>query len=171
VSIVTVEPVAIEQAQPLAFDVVFHDHYRTLVRLLSPIGPGADDAVQEAFALALVRWRRVGSYDDPVAWIRKVAVHRLLNERRRLRRRTAALPRLVEPATVDDGTAGVVPELARAIRALPVRQRTALTLKVLGDLDTAEVAAAMGITEGAVRYHLHEARTRMRAALGDDHDP
>ncbi len=160
------EPVVIATSVTADFDAVFRDHYRPLVRTLSAVGPGADDAVQEAFALALVKWRRVGRYDDPVAWIRRTAVHRIMNERRRLRRRDAALPRLAGATTVDDGTNDIVPELAAAIRALPIRQRTALVLKVLGDLDTHEVAAAMGITEGAVRYHLHEARTRLRKELG-----
>ena len=150
------------------FDEVFREHYGKLVRVLSAAGPGAEDAVAEAFSLALVRWRRVGRYDDPVAWIRRAAVHRMLNERRRLRRRDAALPRLVEvaPRQPDD----VVPELAAALQRLPRQQRIALALKVVDDLDTSEVAAAMGITDGAVRYHLHEARQRLRTDLGATDD-
>jgi RNA polymerase sigma-70 factor (ECF subfamily) len=147
---------------------VFRDHYGRLVRVLSAAGPGAEDAVAEAFSLALVRWRRVGHYDDPVAWIRRAAVHRMLNERRRLRRRDAALPRLVEVA--GRGPDDVVPELAAAVQRLPKQQRIVLVLKVLDDLDTSEVAAAMGLSEGAVRHHLHAARHRLRAELGATDD-
>ncbi len=150
------------------FDEVFREHYGRMVRVLSAAGPGAEDAVAEAFSLALVRWRRIGRYDDPVAWIRRAAVHRMLNERRRLRRRDAALPRMIDVAP--RGPDDVVPELAAAIQRLPKQQRIALTLKVLDDLDTAEVAAAMGISDGAVRYHLHEARSRLRTELGATDD-
>ncbi len=61
------EPVAIEQPAAVGFDLVFHDHDGSLVRVLSPIGPGAEDAVHEAFALALVRWRRVLIESTPSA--------------------------------------------------------------------------------------------------------
>ncbi len=155
--------------EPIAtFDDVFREHYGRLVRVLSAAGPGAEDAVAEAFSLALVKWRRVGGYDDPVAWVRRTAVHRMSNERRRLRRREAALPRLVEVAR--SGPDDVVPELAAAVQRLPRQQRIALVLKVLADLDTHEVADAMGISAGAVRYHLHEARHRLRAELGASDD-
>lgn len=161
VSIVPVDDIA-------DFDDVFREHYGRLVRVLSAVGPGAEDAVAEAFSLALVRWRRVGRYDDPVAWVRRAAVHRMLNERRRLRRRAAALPRMVDVAP--RGPDDVVPELAAAIRRLPRQQRIALVLRVLADLDTNEVAESMGISAGAVRYHLHEARHRLRAELGATDD-
>jgi RNA polymerase sigma-70 factor (ECF subfamily) len=88
----------------------------------------------------------------------------MLNERRRVRRRNAALPRMVEVAP--RGPDDVVPELAAAVRRLPRQQRIALVLRVLADLDTNEVAESMGISAGAVRYHLHEARHRLRAELG-----
>lgn len=159
------------------FDAVFARHYRPLVRTLSAVGPAphsAEDAVQEAFAQALVRWSRVGSYDDPVAWIRRTAVHRMLNERRRLFRRERALPKLAHDAVshvaAPDAAEPASPELIAAIRALPLRQRTALVLKVLDDLDTDEVADAMGITPGAVRHHLHEARHTLRNAIGAHDD-
>jgi len=154
--------------ETVVFDDVFREHYGSLVRVLSAAGVGAEDAVAEAFSLALVKWRRIGRYDDPVAWIRRAAVHRMLNERRRLRRRDAALPRLVPVAAT--GPDDVVPELVAAIQQLPRQQRVALVLRVLDDLDTGEVADAMGITAGAVRYHLHEARQRLRAALGASDD-
>src|SRR4029077_4938176 len=62
-----------------------------LVRSLAAAGyPDASDAVQEAFVQAVVHWRRVSRYDDPLAWIRRVAVNKGHN-RRRSRRRQALL--------------------------------------------------------------------------------
>jgi RNA polymerase sigma-70 factor (ECF subfamily) len=145
------------------FDECFRDHYPRLVRLLSPVGTDAADAVQEAFVAALVRWARISRYEDPVGWVRRVAIHRMLNETRRTRRRDAALVRAFEresvaPAVRDD-------ELASAIRALPRQQRMAITLHYLGQRSVAEVAHDMGLSEGAVKHHLHAGRSKLRERL------
>ena len=67
-------------------------------------------------------------------------------------------------AEVDDAS------LERAIADLPIRQRSAVVLRYLSDLTTAEVAEAMGITEGAVRFHLHAARRALATDLKDTDD-
>jgi RNA polymerase sigma factor (sigma-70 family) len=54
-----------------------------------------------------------------------------------------------------------------AIAALSPQQRVALVLHYFDDLAVADVAHAMAISEGAVKYHLHEARARLRTALED----
>ena len=54
----------------------------------------AEDALQEAFARAAVRWHRLRSYDVPEVWVRRVALNLTRMAARRLRRRTAALLRL-----------------------------------------------------------------------------
>ena len=152
------------------FDAVFREHYARLVRSLSVAGDGASDAVQEAFVQALLRWRTIGRYDDPVGWVRHVALRRMLNEHRSRRRRDAAVERLsarelVAPPEVSDDPDSR-DELVALIVALPRRQRVAVALRYYDDLPVAEVADAMGISEGAVRYHLHEARHRLRDLLG-----
>jgi RNA polymerase sigma-70 factor, ECF subfamily len=60
---------------PADFDECFRLHYPRLVRTL---GAGADDAeaaVQEVFIQAHLRWRTVSRLQDPVGWIRRVAVN------------------------------------------------------------------------------------------------
>jgi RNA polymerase sigma factor (sigma-70 family) len=52
--------------------------------------------------------------------------------------------------------------VVRALRSLPPRQREALVLRYYGDLPEAQVASAMGVSEGAVKRHLAGAT----AALG-----
>jgi len=145
------------------FDECFRVHYPRLVRLLSPVGPDAADAVQEAFVAALVRWTRISSYEDPVGWVRRVAINRMLNEARRTRRREAAFARSVEREDVslverDD-------ELIAAIRALPRQQRMAITLHYLGRCSVAEIARDLGLSEGAVKHHLHAGRAKLRERL------
>jgi RNA polymerase sigma-70 factor (ECF subfamily) len=143
---------------------LFERHYAPIVRALRAAGHvDAEDAVQEAFVRALVHWRKVRGYDDPAAWVRRVAVNRCLNARRsrerqaRLRDRIAVFPAAAGEPRQDAGS------LADAIAALPARQRTALSLYYLGDLSVAQVADAMGLSRGAVKYHLHAAREALRA--------
>jgi RNA polymerase sigma-70 factor (ECF subfamily) len=68
---------------------LFERDYVRLVRSLSVAfdAESAADAVQEAFIAADRRWARVGAYDDPAGWVRRVAVNRLLNGRRNRGRR------------------------------------------------------------------------------------
>ncbi len=153
------------------FDAMFREHYPRLVRSLSVAGDGAADAVQEAFVQALLRWRTIGRYDDPVGWVRHVAVRRMLNEHRSRRRRDAAVERLSARHREPREELTELPDepdeqLVARIVALPRQQRIAVALRYYDDLPVAEVADAMGISEGAVRYHLHEARERLRAGLG-----
>ena len=152
------------------FDALFRAHYARLVRSLSAAGDGAADAVQEAFVQALLRWRKVSAYDDPIAWVRRVAVHRMLNEHRSRRRRDAAVARLgpVGAADPPDDVEARAGDLDAVIATLSARQRMALVLHYFDDLPVAQVADTMGITAGAVKYHLHEARARLRRALERD---
>ena len=146
------------------FGECFRVHYPRLVRLLSPVGHDASDAVQEAFIAALARWPTIRRYDDPIGWVRRVAINRMLNESRRVRRRDAALVRAFERDGVDPVLGGD-DALERAIRALPRQQRMAITLHYLGQRSVAEVAADMSVSEGAVKHHLHVGRTKLRERL------
>jgi RNA polymerase sigma-70 factor (ECF subfamily) len=150
---------------------VFARHYRDLVRVLT-VAAGdrsrAEDAVQDAFAQALLHWPRVGAYDDPVAWLRRVATNRVLNQRRSSRRRDAAIARLQarpEPVVAPQGLVGSRLDLIAAVARLPLKQRTAVAFFYLADLSSEQVAAAMGISEGAVRFHLHAARKTLTSTL------
>jgi len=149
-----------------SFDEFYRSEYPRLLRVLSAADLSAADALQEAFTKAAAAWTRVCSYDDPAAWVRRVAVHQMLNERRSRRRRDAAVDTLgivsqLEPVDHEQSL-----DLAVAIDSLPTRQRVALSLFYLGDLTSAQTADAMGISDGAVRFHLHQARDRLREMLG-----
>jgi RNA polymerase sigma-70 factor (ECF subfamily) len=55
--------------------------------------------------------------------------------------------------------------LASLLGRLPAQQRMAAALFYVEDLSVGEVAEAMGLSEGAVKYHLHAARATLRGAL------
>ncbi len=148
-----------------SIDDLFAAEYERLVRSLAvafdPID--AADAVQEAFVQADRRWPELAGYDDPAGWVRRVALHRLLNGERNRRRREEIL-RTIRPVADADLTADLL-DLRRAVAALPDRMRATVCLHYLADLSVAEVAAALAVTEGTVKSNLHDARTRLRQFL------
>jgi RNA polymerase sigma-70 factor (ECF subfamily) len=116
------------------------------------------DATQEAFARAYARWRRLERESWAGAWVTTTALNVV---RRHLRRRPPA------PASAPPVSADPAPRLdvLDALRALPRRQREAAVLFYVADLPVTAVAAAMGLSEGAVKSHLSRAREHLRRSL------
>ncbi len=155
------------------FDALFRAHQPRLVNALTLVAGDrevAADAVQEAFVKAHLRWRRVGSYDDPIGWVRRVAVNRLRDEHRRNRRKRRAIDRLAaQPKGTSDQTlpdALVDQELMTQLAALPRRQRLCVVLRYVEDLSTAEIARTLDVSEGTVKSNLSDARATLRSQLG-----
>ena len=154
--------------RPFDFDETFRRCFGPMVRSLA-VAAGdqevAADCVQDAFERAYVRWRRVSRLEDPAGWIRHVAVNRMRDHFRKVARGGQALDRLQaqHPSTV---AAPAEPgELAALLAQLPPQQKIAAALFYVEDLSVAEVAHAMGLSDGAVKYHLHAARATLRGAL------
>lgn len=57
------------------------------------------------------------------------------------------------------------PDLVIALQRLPYRQRLCAVLYYVDDLNTAEIAQAIGVSQGSVSQHLNRARTALRAYL------
>jgi RNA polymerase sigma-70 factor (ECF subfamily) len=150
-------------------DALFHALYSRLVEAISAASgddDGAADAVQEAFVQLWRHWDEVRFYEDPVGWVRRVAINRAFNRRRSLARRTAALLRFAEDRQAKSAVREQSdPAILTAFRALPERQRLAMSLHYVDDLSVAEVAQAMGVSEGSVKQHLHRGRETMRHTL------
>lgn len=166
------EPLEISVVDDL--DSLFRAHYARLVRSLT-VACGdrelAADAVQEAFVAAHLRWRRLQRYDDPVGWIRRVAINRLRDGHRRSTRKDRAVTRLAQttPQPLTDPTPEAASELTddgdstlALLATLPQQQRLCLALFYVDDLPIAEIAAALKLSEGAVKFHLHQGRNRLR---------
>ena len=102
----------------------FRAHYGRLVRALTLVSgseEAAADAVQEAFVRAHLSWRKVSQYDDPIGWIRRVAINRLRDEHRRTLRKERAMDRYRagESGTVDGPGPNATEEIAAALADLP----------------------------------------------------
>ncbi len=82
------------------FERFFRTNYLALARMMSLLTPDPDDAVQEAFLQAHRHWDRVSTYENPLAWVRLVAVQRGRNIHRGRLRRLEAVDRLHRHRTV-----------------------------------------------------------------------
>jgi RNA polymerase sigma-70 factor (ECF subfamily) len=153
-------------------ELLFRAHYARLVRALAVVcgdGEVAADAVQEAFVRAHVRWRRLRHYDDPVGWIRRVALNLVRDDHRRTVRKRRAVTRLAaEPA--DLGGEPEPDNLPALLATLPHQQRVAVALYYVEGLSVAEVAATMQLAEGSVKSHLHDARRSLRSVIEREGD-
>ena len=151
-----------------SFDEVYAAHYADLtVQLYAYFGDRqeAQDVVQEAFVRALARWRTVSEYDDPVAWVRRVAWNLAVSRWRRTR---TALNFVRRQRHVEKQMDGPNPErvaLVEALGTLPDTLRRAMVLRYMADLTVAQIADREGVPEGTVKSWLHRGRTALAAQL------
>ena len=151
------------------FDDLFRTTFEPMVRSLA-LACGdrevAADAVQDAFIRAYARWRRIGAYDDPAGWVRHVALNRLRDHFRKTERGRRAVERLGERDAVSTAPAPSEPsDVLAHVGELPQQQRIAASLFYVEQLSVIEIATSMGLSQGAVKYHLHAGRAHLRASL------
>jgi RNA polymerase sigma-70 factor, ECF subfamily len=127
----------------------------------------AENVLQEAYARAFARWSRVGGYDLPEAWVRRVAINLAAMADRSLRRRTRALLRLGPPPVVPELSPDLI-DLHDALRALPLGQRQVIVLHHLVGLSVEEVARELRLATGTVKSRLARGRAAMAGSL--DHE-
>ena len=142
----------------------------TLVRLFGDIDL-AEEAVQQAFVVALERWPTTGAPPNPGGWIlstaRNLAIDRLRRESSRQDRHAHAArihqvdePREVGP--VHDDRLRLIFTCCHPALAPPAQ--VALTLRLLGGLETEEIARAFLVPETTMAQRLVRAKRKIRAA-------
>lgn len=145
-----------------SFDELYEASYDRLVKHALALGGNlsdAQDAVQEAFVRAWLRWDRVGRYEDPEGWVRRVA-HNLAVSRWR---RSLRAPRDVDLVSSTGGELGA--ELVAALGGLPLAERRALVLHHLVGLSVSEIALECHAPEGSVKSWLSRGRRRLADEL------
>jgi RNA polymerase sigma-70 factor (ECF subfamily) len=136
----------------------------------------AEEAVQEAFVVALERWPHEGVPANPGAWITQVARNRAIDRLRRenvLRDKVAALERLealhAEPEAGPGERLGEIEDDRLRLvftcchPALAIEARVALTLRSLGGLSTGEIARAFLSGESAMAQRIVRAKRKIAA--------
>ena len=156
---------------------VFRDQWgrvlATLVGLLGDIEL-AEDAAQEAFAIAAERWPRDGQPENPTGWLITTARNRATDRIRRdrtLARKTEQLGRELRdpPEAAMDDSATLPDERLELIftcchPALALEAQVALTLRTLGGLSTEEVAGAFLVPFETMSKRLSRAKRKIREA-------
>jgi RNA polymerase sigma-70 factor (sigma-E family) len=154
---------------------VFREHYGSLVGLARLLDRNdADGLVQEAFVRVNVRLSHLHDPGDALPYLRQVVVN--LARSRMRRDAVAARPHALLPSkgrTVEDDV--VAAHEGRAVRAalaeLPARQRECVVLRYYLDCSTEEAAAAMGVSVGTVKTHLHRGLAALERALTPEVGP
>jgi RNA polymerase sigma-70 factor (sigma-E family) len=146
-------------------------HYQRLVRMAALLVRDvatAEDVVQDSFVAMHDGWQRLRDTESALAYLRQA----VLNRSRSVLRHRAVVERYPEKPSPDMPSAehGALVQLERSaviamLRKLPGRQREAIVLRYYADLSEADVAAAMGISCGAVKSHTARAMAALRADL------
>ncbi len=143
----------------------------TLIRTFGDIDV-AEDAVQEAFVIAMAKWPETGWPPNPGAWIVTTARNRAID---RLRRESTRHDRHIQATALrppDDPPPEVGPVKDDRLRliftcchpALAANAQIALTLRLLGGLQTGEIARAFLVPEPTMAQRLVRAKRKISAA-------
>jgi RNA polymerase sigma-70 factor, ECF subfamily len=161
----------------MALDGVFREHWgRVLATLVGILGDIelAEDAAQEAFAIAAERWPRDGEPDNPVGWMISTARNRAIDHIRRQRvlaEKAKLLAReftveseatVYESATFPDERLELIFTCCHP--ALAMEAQVALTLRALGGLSTEEIALAFLVPTETMSKRLTRAKHKIRDA-------
>jgi RNA polymerase sigma factor (sigma-70 family) len=127
----------------------------------------AEEIAQDAFVQLLDHWAKVSRYEQPDAWVRRVAI-RLAGRAARRERMRSVLEKRFRPSVATlppDEPAG---EVFSAVRRLPPSQRAAVVLFYVEDRPIAEIAELLGCAPSTARVHLYKARQRLAAMLDEE---
>jgi RNA polymerase sigma-70 factor, ECF subfamily len=158
----------------MTLDQVFRDEWgRVVASLIGFLGDFdlAEEAAQEAFALAAERWPRDGQPQSPRAWLVTTARNRAIDRIRR-DRTLAAKTRLLDvpEATEDEMDETTIPDERLELiftcchPALELDAQVALTLRTLGGLTTEEIARAFLVPQETMAKRLVRAKKKIAAA-------
>ena len=138
----------------------------TLVRRYGQF-EGCEDAVQEAVLAAAVQWPGEGVPNNPRGWLVTVASRRLIDQLRSdhaRRERESATAAEVLPEDVPDTDDTLVLLFLCCHPTLTAASQTALTLRAVGGLTTAEIARAFLVPEATMAARISRAKQRVKAA-------
>jgi RNA polymerase sigma factor (sigma-70 family) len=128
---------------------------------------GCEDAVQEAVLAATVQWPDEGVPNNPRGWLVTVASRRLIDQMRNdhaRREREAAMAVEMVPEDVPDADDTLVLLFLCCHPSLTAASQTALTLRAVGGLTTAEIARAFLVPEATMAARISRAKQRIKAA-------
>jgi RNA polymerase sigma-70 factor, ECF subfamily len=161
----------------MVLDSVFREQWgRVVASLVGFLGDFelAEDAAQEAFAIAAEKWPQQGTPDNPAAWLITTARHRAIDRIRRERVLAAKTQLLDHTEAVEDDVSTIDEDEIGDERlellftcchpALSSEAQVALTLRTLGGLTNDEIARAFLVAPDTMKRRLSRARTKIKLA-------
>lgn len=157
-----------------AFDQLMGHYYPKVLRmayLISGSHADSEDIVQETFVLCWMNRKKIKEPEYFGNWIYKTLTREAWRFCRKSRREQ---PVEEVYGKEEPGTASVLEEvmmrsheeeLYKAIKKLPVKQRTAVVLYYFNQMSAKEIAGIMGCLEGTVKSRLHTARSNLKQEL------
>ena len=146
--------------------------YTRLVRVVALVTDSqqlAEDCVQEAFARAWERAARGETFAHLAGWVVTTALNQARSGRRRRAAEVRALRQLPPIGPVKEGeTVDLTVVVRSAVSGLASRQRDAVILYYLLDMDVASIATALGVAEGTIKTALSRARHTLALILSDE---
>lgn len=156
-----------------AFDEIVRRHKRFIylvARRLLGSHEDADEAAQVAFIRA---WRALDRFRGEAAlrtWLTRIVLNvaKSMRSAQEPEEGIEACDRLADPGEGSDERMRrkqARQRVRRAVDGLPPRQREVVVLKVFSEMTHREVAASMGLSEGSVKAHLHQAVSNLRRIM------
>jgi RNA polymerase sigma-70 factor (ECF subfamily) len=126
----------------------------------------AEDITQDAFVQMLRHWGTVSGYEQPDAWVRRVAIRMAVRQVRREHRRPGLELLAGNPSAAVERTGRS--EVVTAIATLSPMQRAAVVLYYWADQPVQEIARTLAVSESTVKQHLFRARGRLAELLREE---
>lgn len=169
------EPVEGRRHRDEIIEDLFRHEYEGLLRMAYCIVYDrftAEDIVMEAFCSLRLHWSGLRRTGSGLAYLRSAVIN---GSRSRIRQlvRDRARPTWDAPVADDPSSSHAIARdvsdrLARAVRALPARQREVIVCRYYLELGEAETAELLGISAGSVKRHAHRAREVLSARMEAD---
>jgi RNA polymerase sigma-70 factor (ECF subfamily) len=130
----------------------------------------AEEVLQDAFVAALSGIQSFDASREFAPWFGRIVVRKALNalDKRRRRERAPLLSDIADRRSAPDRDAArrqLSTRVRTALARMPPRQRQLIELVELEEYTAAEAAQLLGISAATARWHLHEARSRLRGML------
>ncbi|MEL6868996.1 MAG: sigma-70 family RNA polymerase sigma factor [Pseudomonadota bacterium] len=125
----------------------------------------AEDATQDAFIQA---WSKLATFRGDSAfssWLHRIAVNVVLTQMRKRKREAQKMALVVPDEAPDTQTAHDMPDIERAIAALPERARQVFVLAGVYGYTHEQVATTLDVAVGTCKAHLHRARQMLQEHL------
>ena len=156
-----------------ALTALYTGHYAALVRLAALLvrsSGEAEEIVQDSFVAMHSKWGRLREPDKAVGYLRRTVVNRARSAQRHHRvadKHNVASSQVAASAEHSALAAESRAVVMDALYRLPTRQREVLVLRYYGDLSEADIAAALGISRGAVKSHASRGIAALHSTLED----